>query len=253
VAPIVKSKSKLSLNLDLRWLVLALIIIIGGMLALWRPWQANNAGRSVSVSGQATIEAEPDEYVFSPSFELTGSDQNQLTAQISETVDEAVAALKALGVKDSDIKLSAYGGDDYYLYPTGTSGQYRVSANLSVSVDSLELAQQIQDYLATTKAAGQLTPIAQFSEAKRKELDGQAREQAIADARTKAEQSAVLLNAKLGKVLEVSEAGSWDFIPMPYAADGREAVTSDSAAAGLPVLPGTNDYTYSLNVKFSIR
>ncbi|HEX9595003.1 MAG TPA: SIMPL domain-containing protein [Candidatus Saccharimonadales bacterium] len=233
------------------WLVWVLIVVIIGMLAIWRPWTSADSGRSVSVSGQATVESEPDEFVFSPTFELEGEDQAALTANITDSVEETIDALKALGVEDKDIKLNAYGGENYYyVYPAQREGEYRVTATLTISSDSRDEAQTIQDYLATTSASGQLTPSVQFSEAKQKELESQAREQAIADARTKAEQSASLLDARLGKVLEVSESSGFDIYPVDSTAELR---ADGSESSGLPVQPGQNKFTYSVSVKFQIR
>lgn len=245
--------SKLSLSIDFKWIALVLAGVIVAMLVMWRPWQSRGADRTVAVTGQATIKAEPDEYVFSPSFELKGPDQAKLTAAITDTVDETVTALKALGVEDSDIQLNAYGGDDYYYVYPESSGQYRVSATLIVTIDSLELAQKIQDYLGGTKATGQLTPSARFSEAKQTELESQAREQAIADARAKAEQSAGLLDATLGKVLEVSESSGLDVYPLLEGRGAADVAVDSDGAGGLPVLPGQNEFTYSVSVKFAIR
>lgn len=245
------SKQSIKFDINPMWLVWALMAVIIGMLAIWRPWASADSGRSVSVSGQATVEAEPDEFVFNPTFELEGEDQAKLTKNVTDTVEETIAALKALGVEDKDIKLNAYGGENYYyIYPAQREGEYRVTATLTVSSDSRDEAQTIQDYLATTSASGQLTPVVQFSEAKQKELESQAREQAIADARAKAEQSASLLDAKLGKVLEVSESSGFDIYPLDSTTELR---TDGNEASGLPVQPGQNEFTYSVEVKFAIR
>lgn len=242
---------KISLSFNLVWLTWLLGLIIIGMLVMWRPWQAETANRSIAVSGQSTISAQPDEFVFYPTFELTDSDQAQLKARITNLVDETVAALKAIGVTDSQIKLNAYGGEDYYfVYPGDKDSDYRVSATLTVTSTSQEQSQSIQDLLINTDAQGQLTPTVQFSESKRQELETQAREEAIANAKTKAEQSASLLGAKLGKVIEVSESSNFDVIPVDQRAT---EVSPDGAAADLPVLPGENEFSYFVNVKFAIR
>ena len=245
------AKNRLKFKLDMRWLVLVLLAIIAGMLAFWRPWQPGTSGRSIDVSGQAEVEAEPDEFVFSPVFEKTGSNQATLKDDVADLVDEAISALKALGVEDKDIKLSAYGGDNYYyVYPAERDGTYRVSATLTVTSKSRDMAQTIQDYLDTTSASGQLTPVVQFSKDKSRELESQARQEAIADARAKAEHSTNLLGAKLGKVLEVSETSGFDIFPM---ASRAEIAQDSSSSQGLPVQPGLNQFTYSVNVKFEIR
>ena len=65
-----KNSSKVSLSLDLRLICIALLLVIVAMLAIWRPWSSGptDASRTITVTGDSTLKAAPDEYVFSPQY-----------------------------------------------------------------------------------------------------------------------------------------------------------------------------------------
>src|SRR5690242_3717437 len=90
------------------WRLLSLLLAIGLVVAivLWKPWQANvkASDRTVSVTGDSTITAEPDEYTFSPSYDFTDANKDTALANLAKKSDEIVSALKNLGVADSKIK-----------------------------------------------------------------------------------------------------------------------------------------------------
>jgi uncharacterized protein YggE len=113
------------------------------------------------------------------------------------------------------------------------------------------LAQKVQDYLVTTTPTGSVSPQSMFSEAKRQELNNQARDEATKDARAKAEQSAQNLGFKLGKVKSITDGAGFDQI-MPMDA----VVSTGSAEASvsrLAVQPGESELSYSVTVIYYIR
>jgi len=85
------------------WKLISLILLIGLVVAivLWKPWQAQvKAGdRTVTVTGNATITAEPDEFVFYPSYSFTNVDRQTALGEMPARSDDMVAKIKALGVR----------------------------------------------------------------------------------------------------------------------------------------------------------
>jgi uncharacterized protein YggE len=229
-----------------------LIVIILGMLVWSKPWdqQSSSQTRKITVSGQATIEAEPDEYTFSPYFQKTGSDREALKTELTKSTNEAVAKLKELGVEEKDIKVDA---SSYEYWYNENGSQSPMTFSLQISVSSKELVQKVQDYLLTLDLEGQLTPQATFSEDKRKELDKQAIEKASDDAKSKADAQAKLLGTKLGKVIEVSQ-GSESIFPIAYDAKLSAGMAeSDASRSSMPVLPGQNEYTQTVSVTYELK
>jgi uncharacterized protein YggE len=229
-------------------LVLALLII-AGMLGIWRPWSAttSNDSRTISVSGQATITADPDEFTFNPSYDFTGSKQQALADATAKTT-EIVAKLKSLGVPDNKIKTDTSGYSSNY-YDPSSSTYY---AYLTIIVGKKDLAQKVQDYLLTTDPSGSVTPQAEFSKAKEQQLTSTARDQATKDARVKADQTAKNLGFKVGKVKAFHDEPDNNFIQPIYGK--ATAVSNDLAvgAASAPIQQGQNDLVYEVSVTYYI-
>lgn len=205
--------------------------------------------RSITVEGTATIDAEPDSFVFNPQFEVDTSDPARVKTLLADKGNAVVAKLKELGVKDQDIKLDASQYDAYPMLTRPESGKTMASVNLTVTVRTKALAQKVQDYLDTTDAKGQLTPQPTFSEQQRQQLTKAAEAKAIADARLKADALARNLEAKRGKVITVTNLSDQRMIGY------GEIQTTDvaSSRASLPVQPGTNQFTYRVSVKYALR
>lgn len=237
------------------WKLLCFVLFIALIIsvALWRPWEATPkaSDRTVSVSGTATISAEPDEYVFYPSYEFVNADKQAALAEMTKKSDEVIAKLKSLGVPNSKIKSNSNSYDDKYL-PT-SSGENTYTLSLTVNTTKV-LVQKVQDYLITTSPTGSASPSATFSKETTKSLEARAKNKAEADARTRAEQSAKNLGFKVGAVKSVTDNGFND--PGGCNGDlcvGRTMQTLDAAAPSLAVQPGENDFSYTVNVVYYIH
>lgn len=253
--PVNKSHNqKLNLSLDLRFLTIALLVVIAGMLVVWKPWTSTskNSDRSVEVTGTAKLTARPDEYTFNPIYEFSDASKETALAAMSKQSDEIVTKLKALGVPDSKIKTNS-NGSDYPVYYNETSQDTTYTLGLTVTVSSHELAQKVQEYLIATTPTGAVSPQANFSDAKRKQLESQARDQATKEARAKAEQSAKNLGFKLDHIKSVTDGSGFGIQPYPTI----EGVATDGIkSAALPQLniqPGENDLIYSVTVTYYLR
>lgn len=247
------NKTLVNFSLDYRWIIGFLIVVIGVMLLIWKPWNAQidaNA-RTVQVSGDAKVTATPDEYVFYPNYEFKNADRNAALAELSKKSDEIVGKLKELGVPDSKIKTNSDGydypiwrGEDDASTPTYT-------LRLTVTVSDGDLAQKVQDYLVSTTPTGAVSPQAQFSDKKRKELERQARDEATKEAREKAEQSAKNLGFRLGAVKSVNDGTGFG---IAYPTMERGSTAQDLAAPDkLQLQPGENELNYSVTVEYFLK
>lgn len=257
------NRHSLHMRLDLRVLVALLLLVIIGMLIAWHPWkpgiQAN--GRTISVTGEATVRAEADNFVFYPSYEFTNNDRDAARKAMSTRSDELVAKLKALGVSDSNIKTDANGYGRGPAYPAiapgepdGGSKAQTYNLQLTVTTTSRDQAQKVQDYLASTSPSGSVTPTPAFSDKKRKELEGQARNDATKDARSKADQSARNLGFTVGAVKTVNDGNGFNGGVEPLTFESKDAAISSSAgSAGLGLQPGQNELHYSVSVVYYVK
>lgn len=250
------TKRRISLPGGLLIPVALLVIAIAVMLVMWKPWQPNikASDRTVSVTGDATLTATPDEYVFSPSYDFTNADKQAALGNLTKKSDAVIAQLKSLGVADSDIKSnsSGYNNGAYYLPVANNGGTYTYTLDLTVTIHTSATAQKVQDYLVTTGPTGDVSPTADFSTAKQQALQGQARDKAEQDARAKADQSAKNLGFKVDQVKSVTD-GSLDNGMSPQILNGATDATAQGATPKLSVQPGQNDFTYSVSVVYYIH
>jgi hypothetical protein len=246
------SNRKLNLTVDLRLVIAALLIVMAAMLIIWKPWSTSGtSSRTVEVTGDATITAKPDEYVFYPNYQFKDADKAAALEALTKKSDEIVAKLKSLGVDESKIKTDSSGYDMPMYYDT-ESKDATYTLQLTVTVSKLDLAQKVQDYLVSTNPTGSVSPQANFSEGKRKELESQARDKATKDARAKGDQMAKNLGFSLGKVKTIQDdAGFGNIFPM--ASRGAALSAEDTASSSLKVQPGENDLSYSVTVTYFIK
>jgi uncharacterized protein len=241
--------AKRKITLDLRIVCAVLLVMIVGLFVALRPWELSRGEtRTIEVSGEASTEAQPDEYVFNPSYQLSGTDRAAMQRELEAKVNGVVTRLKELGVAETDIVLSSSAYDNFW--NDGT--QEFVSSALTIEVANKELADTIQDYLATTTPSGSLSPYGTFSTEKRKELEDSVRTKAIEDARKKAERTAEGLGASLGKVVSVEDEQNGFAMPM-MGLGGGDASTRLETASSLPILAGTQEITYTVRVTYEMR
>lgn len=245
-----KQENKQRISIDLRFVTILLLVIIAGMLALWKPWEGTaSSDKTVSVTGEAKLTDTPDEFVFYPNFEYKNNDKDAAIKELTAKSETVISKLKELGVKNEKIKSSS-DGYDYEPYFMPDSGETTYTLRLTVAVNDGALAQKVQDYLVTTSPTGNISPIASFSEEKSNQLEEKAREEATKSARLKAEQSAKNLGFKVGKVKSVTDGSGFDAMPIDF--QSLEATAADGRAS-LSVQPGQNDLHYTVTVVYYIK
>ena len=249
-------KNKTKLIIDYRIISLVLLLTIIAIVFVWRPWSPKtNNDRTVSVTGEASVTATPDEYIFSPSYTFKNNDKTIALANLTKKSNEITEKLKTLGVADKDIKTNSSGYDYNYFYDDSAK-QATYTLMYTIKVSKTELSQKVQDYITTTSPLGEVSPQASFSDAKRKELENQARDKATKEARAKADQSAKNLGFKVSNVKSVTDGSGFGNIYQPYpfatASNAINDMAKDSSSS-LVVQPGENKLQYSVSVVYFIR
>lgn len=242
-----------SLRLNPWWLSVLLLAGLITVLLLWKPWDgAIRADRTVTVTGSTTIKAEPNEFVFTPSYEFKNTDkQTALNDSIAKS-KEVVAGLKALGVADKNIKTRTSGYNYDYWYDD-KENTYRYGLSPEVTVSTREMAQKVEDYLVKTEPMGMVSPEAKFSRDKLRELESKARTEATKDARTKADEMAKNIGFRVAKVKSIDDStvqDVWGGMRMPLASSGSAAAKENG---DLAVQPGEDEFDYTVTVIYYIR
>ncbi|MCX6725508.1 MAG: SIMPL domain-containing protein [Candidatus Saccharibacteria bacterium] len=249
-------KNKTKLIIDYRIISLVLLLIIIAIIFIWKPWTSkSNNDRTVSVTGEASVTAAPDEYSFTPNYTFKNSDKAIALADLTKKSKEITDKIKSLGVSDKDIKTNSSGYDYNYFYDV-SSKQATYTLDYTIKVTTAELSQKVQDYITTTSPTGAVSPQVNFSDAKRKELESQARDKATKEARSKADQSAKNLGFKVSGVKSVTDGAGFGNMNQSYPIALDSSVSNSmarDATNSLVVQPGENKLQYSVSVVYFIR
>lgn len=244
---------KLTLNFSLKAIVAVVIaFILGFALSWWSPW-SKATGRTVTVTGESTLTAAPDEYIFTPYYQASASNRTEATTAVRNSGDKVVAKLKDLGVPEAKIKtdITAY---DFSIKPieTETKDEFQATYSVTVTINNSDLAQKVFDYLLTTKSLGAVSPQVGFSDETQARLKSDARKAAVANARTQADEIAAELDQKITKAISVEEVTGFDVIPLYGVAEGRPA--ADSAVSNqTDFMPGEQDLVFTVKVVYGLR
>jgi uncharacterized protein len=187
--------------------------------------------RTISVTGTGTIEAAPDMATLMIGVTTQGTSAAEALAENSKATEAVIARLTASGVEARDMQtsnLSINPNWTGYDSSTPTISGYVASNMLTVRVRALETTGAVLD-AAVADGANTLNGMT-FGLADPEPAYNEARKEAVADARAKAELLAMAAGVKLGQVVSISDAGAMtDPAPM-Y----RDAV----AASPVPVQGG---------------
>ncbi len=207
------------------------------------------APRTISVSGIGVASAAPDVVEIQLGVETVNSDASLAIGENTQRMTAVMDVLKEMGIEDKDIQTVKYSMwieevRDRQGQPTGET-RYHVVNHVRVRLRDLartgELLQKALE--AGANNVGGIT----FSVADPVALQRAARDQAIADARAKAEQLATGLGAQLGPVRQVSEFGGV-VRPQPFEVMERAM----AAEAPVPVAAGEFSVTVQIQVVFDI-
>jgi len=250
-------KQSITIRLN-AWIICAVLLVANlGTIGLWRPWESRLiSDRTIEITGSTTIESAPDQFVFNPYYQKEGTDKKAIDAELSKLSKTIITKLKALGVNDSAIKtdVNSY---DYGIYYSIPENKATTTLYLTVTIRDKSLAQKVQDYLTTTSPLGSITPQISFSSAKQKELENQARDGVLKDAKSKATATAKQLDVKLGKVIKVSDITSYGITPFPWMMDSAsgtaDSIKGSDIVPSYNIQPGLNEYSFSVEVTYELN
>lgn len=208
----------------------------------------------VVVLGTGTASAEPEIAQVTFGVELRGDDPAAIVDQAAEKMDRAIAAARELGIAEEDIQTSGYNLWVENIYDPNTgmpTGEvvYHVSHYTQATLRDLE---RVGDLLAAVVAAGanSISGVT-FTVENPDALVRQARQQALENARSQAEQMAQGLGISLGKpVLVMETSGGYIPVEMSRAVGGGGMEVAVSAPS---ISPGSFSVSVSVQVVYEIR
>ena len=214
------------------------------------------------VTGTGIVTVVPDVAVLSLGVEARESTVEEAMDEAADAMDAVMAKLRAKGVADKDIKtewFSIYPITEWIDYEYSTRGWiedghevivgYRVSNTVSVKIRDVDAAGEIID--AAAQAGGDLIRVqgVSFTVDDPSLYYVEARQEAMTDAKAKAQQLASLAGVGLGKAYYISESSGYYPIYADYAWESR----GGDVAATTQISPGEMDITLSVQVAFAIQ
>lgn len=234
---------------DMRTIQIALAALLvfaaAAVVGIGRPEAAGSASdvqrEGITVTGVGRVDAVPDEAEFTLGVTTKGGTAREALAANSAEMRQLIAAVKAAGVKERDIKTQDVSvGPNYDGAPDPTG--YAAHNSVSVRIHDLDRAGTVLDAASRAGADDIYGPALTRSD--REGLEAKALENAVTNARKRASTLAEAAGKSLGEVTAIVESRQE---PGPiYAMSERLAATPKA-----PIEPGTEEITASVTVTFA--
>ncbi len=201
---------------------------------------------AISVSGEATVSVPPDLAQIDAGVASEARTAREAADANNAAMGKVLLALKGAGLAEKDYQTSRLSLQPQYA-PNRTGPSpivgYRASNRVTIKVHDVGKAASVIDTV-TNAGANDIGGINFMVSEPSKPLD-EAREKAFADARRKAEIYASAAGVTLGAPLSIIEGGA----PAPVFRSKMAA----APMAGVPVAPGEETLSVSVNVSWAIK
>lgn len=200
-----------------------------------------------TVTGEGKATAVPDVAQVTLGITSTAGTVGEAQNKANSVINKISTDLKKLGVGDKDIQTTSYNLRREY---DKSIGGYVVDINLLVKLRQFDKLDQAID-VATKDGANQIGGLMfTLDDATREKVENEARSQAIAAAKRKADQIAKESGITLGRIINVSENNNFGGIrPLPMMAkaiDSAESVPTQ-------IEPGQSEISMSVTLSYDTR
>lgn len=252
----------MSENLKLSNRVFAILAILAvGIMVFWgfrifEIWRNANGDypREITVDGEASAFVEPDIAIATIGVNTEGPTAEAIVATNTEKVNKIIAAVKAGGIADEDIKTVNYFMSPKYEW-TEDRGSFQngFTIDQSIQVKFRDLDKIGEVVGAATKAGANTISGIQFDIEDKDAALEDARDEAIAKAEAKAKMISERTGLKLIKVINY-----YEYSNQPYMYGGEkyysDFAVAEEAMAPMPVIePGQEEVTISVNLTYRVR
>lgn len=204
---------------------------------------------TVDGTGEAT--AVPDTALINFGVNKQAATVESAKNEVNQIINKITEDIKRLGVNVNDIKTVNYSVYPNYDYANGRQRitGYSVNADIQVKMKPIDKANNAVD-IATQDGATNVSAI-QFvlDDNKQKEVEQQARKEAIKNAKEKAAELSQEAGIRLGRIVQVTENPQQN--PRPYPMSNLKV--ADSAGAGAPpteLNPGKNKVSIQVTLSY---
>ncbi|HEU4792121.1 MAG TPA: SIMPL domain-containing protein [Nitrolancea sp.] len=213
--------------------------------------QEQSNQRMITVSGEGRVSVTPDTAQVTLGVQIRNPDLGAAQQEANQKMDAVLAAVKDNGVSDDQIKTVSYNiavQRDWQKEGQPIIG-YEITHLVQVKVKPMDKVSAIID-AAVAKGANAVNDVVFTVENQDAPLQ-QAREQAVNNARVKAEQLAKLTGVGLGAPVTISETATMPPVPLPMARDVAAPAAAGEAATA--VQPGQSEVSVNLTISYAIQ
>ncbi|MFO1473778.1 MAG: SIMPL domain-containing protein [Lysobacterales bacterium] len=203
----------------------------------------------LSVSASADVKRAPDVASIGAGVVTQAADANAAMRANAEQMQKVMAAIRAAGIADKDIRTSGINLSPQYRYaenqPPAITG-YQASNNVDLKVRDLGKLGKVLDALVASGANQVNGPSFEIDQPDA--VQDEARRAALDKAQARAQMYAKSLGLQVRRIVSISEGGGFN-PPMPMPMVRMAAMAKD---AGTEVSPGENTVGASIDVVFEL-
>ncbi|MBU0572285.1 SIMPL domain-containing protein [Patescibacteria group bacterium] len=227
------------------------ILLVGVFLI---PWRFVNWGKleilpasTITVSGEASLEEMSQIASFTAGVTAINDDKETAVDEVNQVIGDVISAVKSFGIAEEDIQtrsLSVHQIQEPFIEDEARRvelGQWSANNTIEVTLRDVDKASALADLLNESGATSVQGP--NFSLDDTQESEVVLLEEAINNAREKAEKIAESSGRKLGKIVTVSEGQQTSGI--------FKGLEMDTGIA--PIEPGTETVYKTVTVTFELR
>lgn len=195
---------------------------------------------TITVAGEGRIAAKPDLAVTTLGVDVYATTLAEAIGSAGHTMSRVLQTLRAAGLQDADLRTTRYSVQVERAYdqktgrPADATG-YRVVNMVVARIHDLTRVGTVLDE-AVAAGANNVIGVT-FTVADSRVLGDQARAEAVADARARAEQIAHVAGVELGPLVQISEGGLRPHVPT------MEARALTTMADSVPIEGGELEIT----------
>lgn len=220
---------------------------------------SNQNFNSFEAVGTGKVTAVPNVAQTTFNIQERAATQEAARAAANTKQNQAIEALKKLGIKEADIKTTGFyvnpnyetTTDSLIVRPPSTQQNgYVADVTTSVKAENVETLNKAID--ALTKIGMNVGGV-EYTFDDREKYVLEAQNKAIAQAKIQAQDWAKSAGFKLGKIMSVRNADEGYGYPQPYAADSAMSLKAGAPETQTNLQPGENEITAKMGVTFYIK
>jgi len=229
-------------------------LILASVLLAGTAAQAQQAEqpRTIGVSGQGEVRAEPDRATITLGVESRKPKLEDARAAVAKTVDAVLKLTRDLKIDPKLVRSTRVNVQPEYNWGSGNANErtligYYVARQVEVELHDLEKLGQLLER-ATDLGVNQMGD-PRLDSSKRQDLVREALAKAVVDARQNAEVIAKAAGAKLGNARTINANTEFTPPPVPMV---RAMAMEAKAAGGAPYQSGEMTFNATVNVQYDL-